>query len=196
MTVGKKLAVVLSVIIVGVSAALMFSKENSPLRFWGRASDDLFAQHVERRVGAPAWSPTATAPLGPATAAITQPATAAAPEPMPYQTMRPVGTLLAPIEGIIETEPSAAPPALVSPSVYEEPREQRHVVADGDTLTKLALRYLGRAEAYRKIYEWNRDVLSTPDLLPIGAVLRIPPRESNVTRVDPAPDMAPVPPRP
>jgi hypothetical protein len=55
---------------------------------------------------------------------------------------------------------------------------------------------LGRADAYHQIYELNRDVLSTPDLLPIGAVLRIPARDSQLTRVEDSPAMAPVPPRP
>ncbi len=199
MPVGKKLAIVLSVVIVGVSTALMFSKENSPLRFWNGVSDDPFAQHVERRVGAPAWNPDApiSAPAT-ATAAISQPLTLP-PEPTTYQTMRPVGTLLAPIDGIVEpaTEQSTTPPAReASPSSYENSTELRHRVEDGDTLTKLALRYLGRADAYHRIYDLNQDVLLTPDLLPIGAVLRIPARDSQLTRVEDSPAMMPVPPRP
>ncbi len=199
MPVGKRVAIILSVLIVGVSAALMFSKENSPLRFWSGASDDPFAQHVERRVGAPAWSPNAplSAPA-PATAAITQPL-ALPPEPTTYQTMRPVGTLLAPIDGIVDpaTGQSTPPPAREAlPSSYESSHELRHRVEDGDTLTSLALRYLGRADAYHRIYDLNQDVLSTPDLLPIGAVLRIPARDSRLTRVEDSPAMMPVPPRP
>lgn len=198
MPVGKKLAIVLSVVIVGVSSALMFSKENSPLRFWRGASDDPFAQHVERRVGAPAWNPDAVP--APATAAITQPMVLP-PEPTSYQTMRPVGTLLAPIDGIVEPEaarpaPRPAPVPEASPSSYESSHERYHRVEDGDTLTKIAVRYLGRADAYHRIYELNHEVLSTPDLLPIGAVLRIPPRDSQLTRVDDSPAMMPVPPRP
>jgi nucleoid-associated protein YgaU len=199
MPVGKKLAIVLSVVIVGVSAALMFSKENSPLRFWSGASDDPFAQHVERRVGAPAWNPNAPVTTAAATAAITQPRPLP-PEPATYQTMRPVGTLLAPIDGIVEpgsgrpAEKSAALEA--SPSSYQSSHALRHTVEDGDTLTKIALRYLGRADAYRRIYDLNRDVLSTPDLLPIGAVLQIPASDSPLTRVEDSPAMMPVPPRP
>lgn len=196
MPVGKKLTIVLSVVIVGVSAALMFSKENSPLRFWGGASDDPFAQHVERRVGAPAWNPNAPVTSAPATAAISQPLVLP-PEPTTYQTMRPVGTLLAPIEGIVEPEadrPAGVPDA--SPSSYQSSHALNHRVEDGDTLRKIALRYLGRADEYHRIYELNRDVLSTPDLLPIGAVLRIPTRDSQLTRVDDSPAMMPVPPRP
>ena len=49
-----------------------------------------------------------------------------------------------------------------------------HRVADGDTLVQLAERYLGSAERWRELYEFNRDVLTAPELLPIGAELRIP----------------------
>jgi nucleoid-associated protein YgaU len=49
-----------------------------------------------------------------------------------------------------------------------------HRVADGDTLVRLAERYLGSAERWRELYEFNRDVLTNPELLPIGAELRIP----------------------
>jgi nucleoid-associated protein YgaU len=49
-----------------------------------------------------------------------------------------------------------------------------HKVADGDTLTQLAQHYLGSADRWRELYEFNRDVLADPELLPIGAELRIP----------------------
>jgi nucleoid-associated protein YgaU len=50
----------------------------------------------------------------------------------------------------------------------------RHRVIDGDTLSGLALKYLGSADRYREIFELNRDVLASPDLLPIGAEVKIP----------------------
>jgi nucleoid-associated protein YgaU len=74
--------------------------------------------------------------------------------------------------------------------------ELRHRVEDGDTLTKLAVRYLGRAEAFREIYELNRGVLADPDLLPIGAVLRIPARGQAAPAPESTTGMVPVPPRP
>ncbi len=51
-----------------------------------------------------------------------------------------------------------------------------HTVVDGDTLSSLATRYLGATDRYLDIYQWNSDVLATPDVLPIGQILRIPPR--------------------
>jgi nucleoid-associated protein YgaU len=52
----------------------------------------------------------------------------------------------------------------------------RHKVADGDTLTGLAERYLGNGNRFIEIYELNRDALASPDLLPIGVELKIPAR--------------------
>ena len=53
-----------------------------------------------------------------------------------------------------------------------------HKIVDGDTLAALAERYLGRADRAGEILEVNREVLTCPELLPIGAVLRIPPRQT------------------
>lgn len=52
--------------------------------------------------------------------------------------------------------------------------QQTHKVVDGDTLPQLAQQYLGRADRYLEIFDYNRDVLQSPDVLPIGAELRIP----------------------
>jgi nucleoid-associated protein YgaU len=49
-----------------------------------------------------------------------------------------------------------------------------HRIVDGDTLAQLANRYLGSADRWRELYDFNRDVLTNPELLPIGAELRIP----------------------
>lgn len=60
--------------------------------------------------------------------------------------------------------------------VVSEAGEQQHVVADGDTLAKLADIYLGDSQREWEIYHNNREVLNSPELLPIGAVLTIPAR--------------------
>lgn len=75
--------------------------------------------------------------------------------------------------------------------LVEHPR--RHRVADGDTLVGLAQRYLGSAEYARLIYEANCDLLSDPDLLPIGLELKIPeaPSEEPAPR-DVAAPLAPI----
>ncbi len=49
-----------------------------------------------------------------------------------------------------------------------------HVVADGDSLPRLAQRYLGSSDRAEEIYAANRGVLNSPRLLPIGVELTIP----------------------
>jgi len=56
----------------------------------------------------------------------------------------------------------------------EAPTPRMHVVHNGDTLGRLAKRYLGDEGRALEIFDLNRDVLSNPHLLPIGAELRIP----------------------
>jgi len=56
-----------------------------------------------------------------------------------------------------------------------------HKIVDGDTLEALAERYLGSAGRSAEIYEANRDVLPSPQLLPIATELKIPPRRSQST---------------
>lgn len=51
-----------------------------------------------------------------------------------------------------------------------------HTVVDGDTLDALARRYFGSAARADDIYRANREVLSDPHLLPIGAELKLPGR--------------------
>ncbi|HNX48519.1 MAG TPA: LysM peptidoglycan-binding domain-containing protein [Thermoanaerobaculaceae bacterium] len=70
--------------------------------------------------------------------------------------------------------PAAHVPAEAGPvpAAGEEP--VIHVVAPGDTLGALAKRYYGKAGAYMKIFEANRDILSDPNLIKVGQRLRIP----------------------
>jgi hypothetical protein len=50
----------------------------------------------------------------------------------------------------------------------------RHRIVDGDTLKKLARKYLGDPARAREIFEANRGVLQDPDILPLGEELLIP----------------------
>lgn len=49
-----------------------------------------------------------------------------------------------------------------------------HTVKSGDTLSKLAKRYLGDLQRYKEIFDKNRDVLSDPDEIQVGQRLQIP----------------------
>jgi phage tail protein X len=81
----------------------------------------------------------------------------------------------------------------------EDP-ERTHTVVDGDTLAALAERYLGSSGRALEIYNANRILLPSPDVLPIGVELRIPPRVPPATvttaaNPQPAPPLVPLPPR-
>ena len=49
-----------------------------------------------------------------------------------------------------------------------------HKIIDGDSLALLAERYLGSASRADEIFAANRNVLSRPEILPIGVELKIP----------------------
>jgi hypothetical protein len=58
------------------------------------------------------------------------------------------------------------------------PAMRRHRLTDGDSLESLAERYLGDSSRAREIFEVNREILPAADLLPLGKIIRIPPREA------------------
>ena len=49
-----------------------------------------------------------------------------------------------------------------------------YTVKSGDTLSKLAKAYLGDAKKYMEIFNVNKDVLTSPDLIKVGQKLKIP----------------------
>ena len=63
--------------------------------------------------------------------------------------------------------PVAQMPAAVVPQTY--------VIRDGDDLTGIATRLYGHASAATVIWTVNRDTLPDPNVLPIGAAIRLPP---------------------
>ena len=94
----------------------------------------------------------------------------------------PASALFGPSSAWTDRRESARSPA--GPELEAQAAEPiRHVVADGDTLTKLAARYLGSSERYLEIFHANRGVLANPDLLPIGAVLEIPAVENPTLEI-------------
>jgi len=59
-------------------------------------------------------------------------------------------------------------------AVEEETPAQFHAVVSGDTLGKIAKKYYGNAMKYPVIFEANKPMLSHPDKIYVGQVLRIP----------------------
>jgi len=56
----------------------------------------------------------------------------------------------------------------------EEPQAQFHTVVSGDSLSKIAKKLYGDAMKYPVIFEANKPMLKSPDLIYPGQVLRIP----------------------
>lgn len=104
-----------------------------------------------------------------------------APRPDPQRSPAPTQQT----DGHPSLEHSRTGASSISPSSAPDVETQRrdegaamptYVVRPGDTLSGLAQRFLGSTRRYRELYEANRDVLSDPDRLRQGMVLRIPPR--------------------
>jgi nucleoid-associated protein YgaU len=55
-----------------------------------------------------------------------------------------------------------------------EPESQWHTVVSGDTLSKIAKKFYGDANKYPAIFEANKPMLSHPDKIYPGQMLRIP----------------------
>jgi nucleoid-associated protein YgaU len=63
--------------------------------------------------------------------------------------------------------------------ILERDQVRSHIVVDGDSLAKLAERYLDDPQRASEIFELNRALLAHPDVLPIGAEITIPARSAN-----------------
>lgn len=65
--------------------------------------------------------------------------------------------------------------AVTSTEEIINPPEQTYTVASGDSLSKIAKEFYGKASAWPAIFEANRDQLDDPDRIKPGQVLKIPP---------------------
>jgi nucleoid-associated protein YgaU len=54
------------------------------------------------------------------------------------------------------------------------PAERTYTVVKGDSLSKIAKRFYGDAQQWKKIFEANRDQIENPDLIHPGQTFRIP----------------------
>ena len=59
-------------------------------------------------------------------------------------------------------------------TAIQEPEAQFHTVVSGDSLSKIAKKYYGNAMKYPVIFEANKPMLTHPDKIYPGQVLRIP----------------------
>jgi nucleoid-associated protein YgaU len=71
---------------------------------------------------------------------------------------------------VIKTIDANVPDAIIDLNVQSGLTYQ---VVPGDTLSKIAKRFYGDANAYHKIFEANRDQLSDPDKIQAGQTLKL-----------------------
>ena len=108
-----------------------------------------------------------------------------------------------------EPEPQKAASSSANSSAQTEPQEaplaatpRRHRIAEGDTLGRLAEKYLGSRDRYLDLFQANADVLFDPRLIPIGVEIVIPDRTTVVAQAATTPptvgeaDDNPTPPSP
>jgi nucleoid-associated protein YgaU len=80
------------------------------------------------------------------------------------------------------TEKQAADFSGVSASVdstEEIVGERTYTIEKGDTLSKIAKEHLGSANAWKQIFEANRDVIDDPDRIFPGQVIKLPPADTT-----------------
>lgn len=56
--------------------------------------------------------------------------------------------------------------------------EQSYTIEKGDTLSKIAKEHYGNANAWKHIFEANRDIIEDPDRIFPGQVIKLPPKDS------------------
>jgi nucleoid-associated protein YgaU len=56
----------------------------------------------------------------------------------------------------------------------EAKTDRMYVVQGGDSLSKIAKKFYGNANAWKKIFDANKDVIKNPDLIQPGWKLQIP----------------------
>lgn len=101
-----------------------------------------------------------------------------------HQVFSPVGAILQPIDTGDVPHLAPQPNRAAFGELPREPVGERaeeatpvtHEIKDGDSLPALAAHYFGDPALAAELFAANRDILTSPDLLPLGKELRIPPR--------------------
>jgi hypothetical protein len=158
--------------------------------FHPQVEEESATPHLSGRIE-PITAPAAAAPAPSAAAPSADPLAAEAAAPLVstppqmadrYQSSLPEGVSPTdPFQTAVDRKPPPPPR-----SGAGQPRYRRHVIRDGDTLAGLAERYLGDSTRQSEILALNRETLRASDVLPIGAVLRIPPGSAGAPAAAPS----------
>ncbi|HBO42573.1 MAG TPA: hypothetical protein DD670_01285 [Planctomycetaceae bacterium] len=173
---GAKIALASAVLLFGVAAAFVYRHPSPPPTSTKPTRHDQMALRQWREpADLPPLPPVRVAEMSPPRPGRTEPRAALA-ETKPPPMLSPEYPLPSnsPLRGW-----EGVPPYQLPEPADSRPALRIHKVADGDTLPLLAERYLGSVDRIGEIIEVNRDVLTSPDALPIGIELRIPPRSTS-----------------
>jgi len=75
---------------------------------------------------------------------------------------------------VVSGSSSTAPSAPADKAGSMAPTERMYVVQGGDSLSKIAKKFYGDANSWKRIFEANKDVVKNPDVIQPGWRLRIP----------------------
>jgi len=190
-----KLAIVVVVLATGVVAALPFHKGGQSDGTTADSSPDdlVLRRHLNLRIGPQAGSARPTDPANALPerhtakpAQIRSPGTIEDPWVQRTEGTPELSDRFSRLDGVPPVPGLPAPPSTDTaqqgpgppqPAALHPDRHTvmlRYQIVDGDSLPELAQRYLGDSRLYLEIYDLNRDVLHSPDLLPIGCEIKIP----------------------
>ena len=183
-----KIAAAASVLLGGIVVALLFRHESGRAGLPARGAGDrlVLRKHMEPRGSDPAVPEGhgGRPELPDSTSAVPRPGGRQATILTPMDPGEPPPSLAReyPAGGVPGTSRWGTSIGLSFPDAAEPEESVRtHKIMDGDTLSALAERYLGSADRYLEVYEANRDLLPSPQILPIGVELKIPPRHIRTT---------------
>lgn len=175
----KKGAYVSGILAVGVTLSLPFRQHPSPFPPTSTHRQDELALRVSSKGSARPVTASVSTTANPNPAAKPQLTKSAKSMALPPRMAASFGEAT-------ERPHTNAPPPIVPfreiQGVHVDDTRQRrplrkHRVVDGDSLESLAQRYLGDAARANEIFDANRDVLESPDLLPLKVKLTIPRRD-------------------
>ena len=80
------------------------------------------------------------------------------------------------VEKVVADDLTAPEPEPAEPEAPAEPEEKAEIyeIVSGDTLGGIAKKYYGKASAYMRIFEANRDIIDDPNKIYPGQKIRIP----------------------
>ncbi len=75
---------------------------------------------------------------------------------------------------VVSGSSSTAPSPSGAAAAGNAPTARMYIVQSGDSLSKIAKKFYGNANSWKKIFDANKDVVKNPDMIQPGWNLQIP----------------------